>query len=263
MSAHEFILSEYDSRFTKPDFEKIITDSISVYSENGLFNFDDFSIFLLNNLSLFSDTLLYKQIVDEAIVKYNLPSKYIIEIPYTQAFNKKYFDTSGNNGGYNFFQETRNKTIDVIYEYCSDNIYSFLSDVERENINEILSFLTRENGDLTDVISFIEAELLANNQIFSARYINFLEFTKNNCTFRLSSYSNNSIYWIDEDTIMDGLANLSLYEALEADCEGWSCATVGMITHSEHLAQSAAGSSGASEFVEDITSIRDLISYLF
>ncbi|MCK9331387.1 MAG: hypothetical protein M0Q94_16065 [Candidatus Cloacimonetes bacterium] len=259
LTIHEYILLEYNKRYSTDHFIQILEENSSYFIRNNKVDYCLVSDFIVNNIHLFSDSLLYSEIVIEACDIFGIPDL-VDKIP--NAFSKEsmnlFLDYNNSFGGINLMQETDEDMQNELFEYYSDNVMPFLT--EEEKINEMEFFeLMKNDEDIENVIAFFEHSL--DNSNFTDSYLNTLKFGYNTYKF----YNSGDISTIKDiyEGATDYLAYQSLYEAYEPQCRQCMHIAELPLSHSQHLALAGAGVARPSKIIGVLVLIKNILSFYF
>jgi hypothetical protein len=227
LTAHEYIMKEYFSRYSRDHYKDVLLQNESYFLKDGKFDAELSTEFVIENLYLFADSLLYETIVNEAIEIFSIENVDDYTIAFTEDAKKYLLDYKNEYSGINAFQFRRADNYAMLYSYATSNIDD-LSDYEKEHYVALFDMI-EDNNSLESIIQYLNDTM--KDQNFSSDYAEIVQFAYNTSRFYATEGAN--LYGIT-----GGFGYFAGLWALGYGI-GWD---IGGLTHGRNLGDAAFGS---------------------
>lgn len=178
-TAHEYILKEYFARYSFDHYKVVLEQNEGIFVIDGKFSAKLATEFIIENLHLFTDSLLYDTVVKEAIQKFTIINSDDYTNPFTEEGKKILLDYKNEYSGINALQFDPKDNFSMLNSYATSNI-GYLNEYEMENYT-ILFNMIETKSSLTSIIEFLEES--KNDPNFTPKYVNIIDFSINASKF--------------------------------------------------------------------------------
>ena len=181
MTMHEWIMLEYTKRYCFAHYESTILANSHLFLIDG--EVDEYlaTKFVIDNLHLFGDSLLYAQVLNEALNEFMLPSNMSnIPIAFSQESKRLLLDYENKHSGINIYSFCLYGGIDTLMRHYKKYLASAFNEHEAENYLAMIGMLETA-GSISEIITFLEST--AGNPNFTPTYQTIHSFALNNSRF--------------------------------------------------------------------------------
>jgi tRNA-binding EMAP/Myf-like protein len=178
MTIHEYVFYQYILLYDNSHYEETLTNhSYKFLNTDNTINQELAIEFIIENIHLFSDSLLYAQIVQDAKSKFYFDGQ--VPIAFTES-DVMFTDYKKEHDGINIFQFDEKLLRNELEFFNKIYIHPHLN---HDDINhyDILTDMMISNLPKDDIITFIEKAIEIPS--FSQLYLSTLDFTLNNFRF--------------------------------------------------------------------------------
>lgn len=198
LTMHEYIVYEYLTRYNFKHFPSILKKNEHNFVQGNKFLVGPATTFIVENLDLFTDAKLAKQIYNEALLKF--PSVKVGEIvePFSEEFKRIFLDYKHQFGGVNLMNFSKSKSFEELFTFStSPEITQHYSTEENEHYKEFLLMIKNENS-LSSMIKYFTNT--RDTSKFSRKYLAIIDFAIN--TLKFYEEERESILAIDLKTLI-------------------------------------------------------------